>query len=189
MFLAILFLSALVGYGLCTGLNPVLVRFERLGEAHSLRSEDRLCIRKDSYYLLSEYPLAGTGLGTFGTAFRSHQEVALTKYVDHAHNDYLEIASDTGWMGLVLLFLQIFYLFGRMIVSFLNDSHRYRRSILLGCIGSTLALLIHSLTDFNLHIPANALIFAVILGIGYKAASIEPRAEKQDLAKPSYELL
>jgi hypothetical protein len=64
-----------------------------------------------------------------------------------------------------------------MIISFLNDSHGYRRSVLLGCIGATMALLIPSFADFNLQIPANALIFAVALGIVYKAACREPRRE------------
>ena len=98
-------------------------------------------------------------------------------HIDHAHNDYLEFASETGAVGFSLLFLPIFYLLGRMIISFLKEHRRYRSAILLGCIGSTLGLLIHSLTDFNLQIPANALIFAVILGIGYKAACIESQKD------------
>jgi O-antigen ligase len=99
--------------------------------------------------------------------------------VDHAHNDYLEFASETGLIGFVLLFVPIFYLLVRMIISFLRDHRRYRSAILLGCIGSTLALLTHSLTDFNLQVPANAMIFAAILGVGYKAACAEPRQEAQ----------
>jgi hypothetical protein len=39
----------------------------------------------------------------------------------------------------------------------------------LGCLGSIAAILLHSLTDFNLYIPANALMFSLILG---SAASI-----------------
>jgi len=47
--------------------------------------------------------------------------------------------------------------------------------VVLGCMGSVLALLIHSVTDFNLQIPANALIFAMVLGVGYKATCVEPQ--------------
>jgi len=54
-----------------------------------------------------------------------------------------------------------------MIIVFLKDHRRFRNSIPLGCVGSTPGLLIHSLMDFNLHIPTNAMIFALILGIGY----------------------
>lgn len=177
MLFVVLFLALIVGYGLWIGLDPVLVRFEQMGEKDFLRMEARTQIGKDTLSLVSEYRLTGTGLGTFGVAYRRYQTVAVENYVDHAHNDFLEFAAETGWLGLALLFLPILYLFVRMIISFLNDSHRYCRSVLLGCIGSTLALLIHSFTDFNLQMPANALIFAVVLGIGYKVACIEPREE------------
>jgi O-antigen ligase len=173
----VLFLTLIVGYGLWIGLNPVLERFEQIGQKNFLQEEARTEIWKDTLGLVRTYPVTGTGLGTFGIAYRRYQTVAVEKYVDHAHNDYLELTADTGWVGLALLFLPILYLFFRMMVSFLNDSHRYRRSILLGCIGSTLALLAHSFIDFNLHIPANALIFAVVLGIGYKASCVERRRE------------
>jgi O-antigen ligase len=113
-------------------------------------------------------------------AFRRYQTSMLDNMVDHAHNDYLEFASETGLLGLAILFLPMLYLFGRMIAAFLNDPRRFRRAVLLGCIGSTLAILIHSLADFNLQIPANALVVAVILGTGYKAACVERRMEAQD---------
>jgi hypothetical protein len=91
----------------------------------------------------------------------------------------LEFAADMGLLGMALLFLPIIYLFFKMLVSFLNDPRRYRPAVTLGCIGSTLGMLLHSATDFNLQIPANALIFAVVLGMGYKAACIERRGERQ----------
>jgi O-antigen ligase len=171
------FLVGIVGYGLWIGLDPVLARFEQMREPGYLQLEGRITIWTDASRLVRDYPLVGTGLGTFGTAFRRYQTDPVDVSVDHAHNDYVEFASDTGVVGVTLLFLPILYLFVKMIDSFLNDPRRYRRSVTLGCIGSTLALLIHSVTDFNLQIPANALIFAVVLGIGYKAACLEPREE------------
>ena len=170
-----LFLLCTVGYGLWIGLDPVLARFEQMEEPGYLQLEGRVAIWKDTVGLVHDHPVMGTGLGTFGTAYRRYQTALADEYVDHAHNDYLEFASDTGLLGAALLFLPILYLFFKMIMGFLDDARRFRRSVTLGCIGSTLALLIHSVTDFNLQIPANALVFAVVLGIGYKAACIEAR--------------
>src|SRR5271157_4600809 len=116
------------------------------------------------------------GLGPLAERF---QAVGVDLFFDHTHNDYLEVASDTGLVGTALLFIPIFVLLARMIGSFLSDSRRYRRSVTLGCIGSVAALLVHSATDFNLQIPANALIFAMALGIGYKAGVVERRQERQ----------
>ncbi len=172
-----LFLVIVVGYGLWIGLEPLLARFEQMRDARYLEEGGRLILWKDALPMIRESPLFGTGLGTFGVAFRRHQTVLVQFFVDHAHNDYLQFAVETGLVGAALLFLPILYLFGRMIRSFLDDPNRFRRAVTLGCIGSTLALLLHSLTDFNLQIPANALIFAVVLGIAYKAVYVEREKE------------
>lgn len=173
------FLAVFVGYGLWIGLDPVLTRFEQLG---LLRNEEfgaatRLSFSRDALGIVRDYHWTGTGLGTFITAFRHYQTGWVTFMVDHAHNDFIEFASETGLVGAALLFLPIVYLLVKMAIAFLYDSRRYRPSVLLGCVGSILAILIHSATDFNLQVPANALIVAVILGIGYKAACLERREE------------
>ncbi len=171
------FVVCLVGYALWIGLDPVLARFEQLREPGYRRLEARLSFAKDEARIVRDYPLVGTGLGTFGIAFRHYQTTFVDSYADHAHNDYLEFASETGLLGAALLLLPIFYLFGRMIFSFISDPRRYRSAATLGCIAGTLSLFLHSFTDFNLQIPANALIFAVISGIGYKATCVERRGE------------
>jgi len=183
--MVIVSLAALaVGFSLWIGIGTVVFRFQQMGQSSYLHTSERSMIWSDTLHLLRENPILGTGLGTFGEALRPFQTRLVNMYIDHAHNDYLEFASDTGAVGFSLLFLPIFYLLGRMIIVFLKDPRRYRGAILLGCIGSTLGLLIHSLTDFNLHIPANALIFAVVLGIGYKAACIEPRQDARKREEP-----
>jgi len=177
------FLACVLAYGVWIGLNPVLARFEAMRDPAFLQIEGRVAIWRDGVRMIRDYPLTGTGLGTFAVAFRRYQTGRVERLVDHTHNDFLEVASDTGLPGALLLFLPIFYLLGKMVVSFLSDARGYRRAVLLGCIGSTLGLLIHSLTDFNLQIPSNALIFSVILGTGYKAARSERAEENRSAAR------
>jgi O-antigen ligase len=172
------FLLVSVGYGLWIGLDPVLARFEELGLGNqSFSTATRLSFAHDALGIIRDYPWTGTGLGTFAVAFRHYQVGWVTYFVDHAHNDFIEFTTETGIVGAALLFLPIVYLLVKMTVAFLYDSRRYRPSVLLGCIGSIVAILIHSATDFNLQVPANALIVAVILGMGYKAACVEKRDE------------
>ncbi len=173
------FLICVLGYALWIGLGPVLGRFEAIQTPGYFKSEARLSFLTDTLRLLRQSPWFGTGLGTFEDSFRRYQSSMLEFTVEHAHNDYAEFAAETGLVGAALFFLPIFYLLGKMIISFLDDPRRYRRAITLGCIGSTLAILIHSFVDFNLQIPANALIFATVLGIGYKAVLVERRGEEQ----------
>lgn len=172
------FLGVVVIYGTWIGLGPVLARFEKMSDPAYLTLEGRFAIWSDTVRLIRDFPLFGSGLGTFEIVYRQYQTTLVENSVDHAHNDYLEFAANTGFIGTAVLFMPIFYLLARMIVAFLEDRHGYRRSITLGCIGGTLAILLHSFTDFNLQIPANALVFAVILGIGYRAAILDPRQER-----------
>jgi len=177
--LGILFILVLVmGYGLWIGLGPVLSRFESSASLQGLAEEGRITTFQDVRQLIRQHPAFGTGLGTFAIAIRPYQSISVDKELEHAHDDYLEFVSDVGFPGALLLFLPVFYLFLKMTSRFMDDPQRYRRAITLGCVGSTLAMLVHSALDFNLQIPANALIFAVVLGIGYKAACIEPRSSE-----------
>ncbi|MGH9328310.1 MAG: O-antigen ligase family protein [Terriglobia bacterium] len=174
-----IFILAAVGYGLWIGLNPVLTRFEAFkGGVQYLQGEGRLSFWESTLGIIHRSPLLGTGLGTFRFAFPHYQTSWVDFTVTHAHSDYLELTSDTGLIGVLVLFVPIFALLVKMVRSFISDSRRYRRSITLGCIGSTVALLIHSVADFNLHIPSNAFVFAVVLGIGYKAACLERKGER-----------
>ncbi|HXJ95833.1 MAG TPA: O-antigen ligase family protein [Terriglobia bacterium] len=173
-----IFLAVAVGYGLWIGLGPMLARFETLGLGQKeFDVATRLSFYKDALGIIRDYPWAGTGLGTFAVAFRHYQSDWVIYFVEHVHNDYVEFAAETGLLGASLLFAPILYLLVRMVIAFVTDSRRYRPSVLLGCIGSVFAILLHSATDFNLQIPANALVLAVVLGIGYKAACVERRTE------------
>jgi len=181
----VLFLVSVGAYGMWIGLGPLAERFQWIGQQGYMEHTDlRLPIWRDDLRLIHDYPLTGTGLGTFALGFRHYQTAGVALFFDHPHNDYLEVASDTGLVGVALLFLPIFVLLARMVGSFLSDSRRYRRAVILGCIGSVAALLVHSTTDFNLQIPANALVFAIVLGVGYKAAIIERRLERLPAATP-----
>jgi O-antigen ligase len=164
-------LGCSLAYALWIGLDPVLRRYELFEQRGYVETEGRLPLWRSGIHLIRNWPVFGTGLGTFGVAFRRYQNVILERFADHAHNDYLEFTAELGIVGIVLLFVPILWLWGRMIRAFLSEPGRYRGSVLLGCVGSIFAILCHTVTDFNLHIPANALVFAVILGIGYKAAS------------------
>jgi O-antigen ligase len=167
MVITLLVIASSMTYAVWIGLDPIVKRFESISPSGSPWS--RTSIWKQAGGILRDYPAVGTGLGTFPVSFRRYQTALLELQVDHAHNDYLEVATDTGIAGAVLLFVPILWLLVKMIVAYAGARNPYRRSVLLACIGSIAALLIHSTMDFNLQIPANALLFAVVLGIGAKA--------------------
>jgi putative inorganic carbon (hco3(-)) transporter len=152
-------------FGLWLGLGPVVSRYKELGRD----SQGRIGVWRDTLALVRMRPVLGWGPGTFPDAFPQVQSVLLNRMVDHAHNDYLEFAAEWGTLGAVLLFGTVLWVLARAAYSCLHLRHRGNRFVHLGCCAGAGALLLHSTVDFNLQIPANALVFAALLGIAYAA--------------------
>jgi len=150
----------------------VVASWDRLEDRFADLEQDhvsRLSIWQDSIGIVRDYPVLGTGLGTFKNAGMRYQTSMSRFLFDHAHNDYLELLTDTGIVGFLLGI-------GIALVFFRNAYRRWRqkRNMFGKCIGaggltSLVALAVHSFVDFNLHIPANALLFSVIAAITYAA--------------------
>jgi len=153
-FLGFVFISLYVG------IDAMLQRFS----LDKLLQEERPTYWINTMRMFADYPLFGTGLGTFGALYPNLEggEEGPVVLV-HAHNDYLEYLSEMGFIGFGFLVGGIFYM---AIVSFIvwrTRGHPEVKGLALGGIIAIINILIHSITDFNLHIPANMVLFAVIL--------------------------
>jgi O-antigen ligase len=150
----------------------VLAAWDRLEEKFADLEEDhisRLSVWQDSLGIVRDYPVLGTGLGTFESAYMRYQTTMPRHLFDHAHNDYVEIITDTGVVGL-LLGAGMALVFFRMSFRRWRQKHgMFGKCIGAGGLASFVAITAHSFTDFNLHIPANALLFAVISALTYAA--------------------
>jgi O-antigen ligase len=169
---AVLFFLGVLGLIVWIGSDPVMSRFETLGQEYGLSGQNRISIWRDTLGLIRHHPLLGTGLGSFAVVYPSVQTAFLALLVEHAHCDYLEVASELGLPGGILVFGSIFWILARTARQYRQAEERFDRAISLGCIGSIAAILVHSLADFNLYIPANALIFTIILAMAW--SSVRP---------------
>ncbi len=181
---ALLVLALPAVYGTWIGLAPVLERFELLGRPGALE-QDRLPIWRDTLALIRDYPVLGTGLGTYRWASLHYQTQWFEFVFDHAHNDYLEFAADIGIPATVLLFGSLWVLVVNVARRALVLERTKEKILAAGCAGALAALLTHSLTDFNLQIPANALIFAWIAGT---AAALSGMAVDRPLRVPAVDV-
>jgi O-antigen ligase len=172
---------------------PSLVeRLETIADtphAADVQSESRLAVSRDALRIFRDHPWTGAGLGSFETAFPQYQSFPSDLTWDHAHNDYAEALAETGIAGgaLILAALGLFFwLVAKGACSRLryvvSDSGRHGSvgsvadimscGAAIGCCG----LFVHSLVDFNLHMPANAAWFAVCVAIA-TAGSARPCPE------------
>jgi O-antigen ligase len=161
-----MFIVLSIGLAVWIGPGPIVSRFQDVGNEYSLGGPSRMSIWRDALPLIQHHPWLGTGLGTFPMAYTSGQTAFLAQFVNHAHNDYLELAADFGIPTAFILFATIFLILARAVRTFLLSGRDFERVIALGCVGSIVAILLHSFADFNLYIPANALLFSAILGLG-----------------------
>ncbi len=160
------FLCVAVALSLWVGIQPLIDRFA----APDLFTS-RTGMWADTLALIRKSPLGGIGLGSLGVAITPVQTVYLNFRIDHAHNDYLEFIAELGLPGALLLFASVFWIFCRDIQALYRRGRDLPKALALGSAGSLIAIFSHSLTDFNLHIPANALVFAVVLGLAYSVST------------------
>jgi len=111
--------------------------------------------------MIKDYPFFGTGPGTFAIIFTQYQPPGLPMRYFYAHNDYLHLAAEMGLpaAGVIIWFILMFYRAG---IKTLTRGDELNRNIAFGAMAGITAMLVHSLVDFNLHIPANALLFIVL---------------------------
>lgn len=136
-----------------------------LGREESL--QERLYAAGYATQMLRERPLLGFGGGTFYIAFPRFKGEHPLGFYDHAHNDYVEIAANTGLLGLGLLLALGAAAFWRAVRA-LDDEHpALARGMAAAVVMATLSLGLHSMVDFNLQIPANALTLTCILALAW----------------------
>jgi len=176
---ALVFLLVGVLMAVWIGPEPVLARFQLL-ETGAGGVVSRWAIWQDTLRLIQQHPWLGTGLGTFPVAYPAVQTVHLNRFVNHAHNDYLEVASEIGVFGAVILFGSVLYIFVALVRRVGRNHDSISRATGIGAAGALAAILCHSLTDFNLYIPANALLFSVVLSLGYLTS--QPESERHPSA-------
>lgn len=118
-----------------------------------------------TWKIIQDHPVFGTGAGTWQWVHQKYRHPGMQFSADYAHNDILQMTSDYGVVGfaLVALTLGCFYWQARRLSTATVTSEQ--RAFLAGAVVAISILLVHSWFDFNLHIPANALLFATILGL------------------------
>lgn len=161
--------------GTWVGLEKVVERIQQTelmvadgGKAESV--EARTEAARTALGIVQDFPLVGTGGGSFYNVFLRYRTPKYGyAYVDHAHNDFVEIATDYGLVGLGVLGLFVGMTLVTVLKVLARRKSRLPWGIAFGVAMGITGLAVHSTVDFNLQIPANALTMVVILAMGWVA--------------------
>jgi O-antigen ligase len=149
----------------------------------------RAAILKDGLKMFLDKPLMGWGLGTFPYVYPQFRTFYTDYYINQAHNDPLQVLVETGALGAATMFWFMIALYrfslrklarARANAS-IDSGSAVRLAALTGCTG----LAVHSLVDFNLHIPANALMFFTLCAIACWGAAEAKNPDDADASHSS----
>jgi O-antigen ligase len=154
LLLALLFVSWL-------GVKQVLDRFSSL-QSLEVTNSKRATMRHDTWRIFLDHPWTGTGLGTLQTVFPAYETNYDGKIVNHTHNDYLEGLAETGIAGGICAACFLGALFFVSLRRLLQRDKAFAAALHLSGLVACSGFLVHSLVDFNLHIPSNALLFLLL---------------------------
>jgi O-antigen ligase len=126
----------------------------------------RFQIWKETLRLIRAYPVFGCGLGTYVSAIQQYR-ISSTPLalVDYAHNDYLQLLAEWGVVGFAPALGFAVLLLWRGLRRATAGGRRDQRWLPTACFAGLVALAVHSLADFNLYIPVNAMVAAWIAGM------------------------
>jgi O-antigen ligase len=134
---------------------------------------------RDSWQIIRDFPVFGTGLGTYGLAMLVYQTSGRPEINLQAHNDYIQLAAEGGLLvtipALVLLVVIVRTIWRRMTS---GDDDAQTRWIRIGAVAGLLGIAAQSLVEFSLQMPGNTLLFTVVLAIAMHRPSRSPRARR-----------
>jgi O-antigen ligase/tetratricopeptide (TPR) repeat protein len=178
--LVLLMMLAVIGEEARSQINR---RVEKtVGEQRGLH--DRLAVWQDSARIVMDFPLVGVGLGAWPEVYPRYQHQPWNPVPwREAHNDYVQCLAETGVIGTVLLL----WFFGGVSVRLLFGLRKLAPLQVPPMVGIIIALAVmvfHAGFDFVLQIPANALLFTVLLGIGLRLTA--ESSQKEPRPQPTY---
>jgi O-antigen ligase len=175
---AALLTATLIGI-IWVGGEQITGRFEAIQDevASEIQESNPGVRRKEiwsaTWRMVKAHPLAGVGIGGYWTAIPQYHNASGKMTPQQAHNDYLELLASGGVIG-VLLGVWFIFLLVKFARATFNSIDPFRRAACFGALAGLFGISIHSLVDFGLHIPINALICLMLVAI----ATVNGRTEE-----------
>jgi len=157
------------------GVGKILERFSSM-QSLEVTGGKRAAMRQDTWHIFRDHPWTGTGLGTLQMVFPAYETLYDGRIVNHSHNDYLEALAETGLAGGLCCAWFVGALFFHSLRRLLVYDKPFAAALHLSGLVACTGFLVHSLVDFNLHIPANALLFLLMAYLATAEISSYPSA-------------
>jgi hypothetical protein len=146
----------------------------------------RASMSRGGMHIFLGHPIKGSGLGTLVDVYPLYETAYDGKLVDHVHDDYVEGLAEAGLLGGLCGLAFLWMLYREAKKNFTAEQGHFSRALHAGAMAAVSGMLLHSFVDFNLHIPANALLFLLqaylVTSPPLASGSSEPRRRARSAA-------
>lgn len=155
-----------------------LARVKERLEQTSLAQESRDEVIQDAFPIIQDFPLFGSGGGSFYSIFPSYQQLDVYAFYDHAHNDYLQFAIEFGVAGVFVLLIILLFTMYKALRAMYKRKNSIFKGLSFAVAMAVLGMCIHMTVDFPLQAFANASYFVVFIGLAMVANGLKIRRPK-----------
>jgi len=174
LLLSLILIDSLI-VGAWFGFDKVVKRVE--GSAFSKETRDE--VNRDSLPLIKDHLLLGAGAGSFYAVFPQYRQKDVVLLYDHAHNDYAQMLSEHGIIGVLPLLCLIFACLKNVIATLRERKTLLFQAMAFAPLMSIIAIALHSTVDFNLQIPANAATLVVVMSLAWVVRHLPSKERKR----------
>lgn len=158
-----LLLATIIAGAIFIGGESSLTRLAETASSTDITT-NRMHIWGVTLSVIKSAPVWGVGLGGFSVAYARFDTFNGMERVEQAHNDYLQVMTDAGLIGLIIAAFFVFQLFKTGLRNAKNPN-RFRRGIAVGALAGCFAILVHSIFDFVLHTSAITYMFITLVAL------------------------
>jgi O-antigen ligase len=163
---AVILIAFAAGLSLWLGAGPLAEKLRAIGE---IEHEPSLLSRVTGWQwtvkIITDHPLVGTGLGTFAEAWSRYYPPGTAGVWHEAHNDYLQLLSETGAAGFVIFLAATGMFAWRYLLAGVLGRKRGDPYAIHGVAIGLISAALHSVVDFPLQITACAALFVSLAGL------------------------
>ncbi len=132
-------------------------------------NDDRISVYKNAVNMIKHHPVVGVGVNTFSKNYLTYKlpepDWAKTSDSMYAHNHFLQMAGETGLLGLGIFFLFLFVLFRDNLRTYCLVDDEFLKVVTVSLAACFIAFLVNGLTETSLYYARVAMIFWYLVGV------------------------
>jgi len=130
-------------------------------------------------HMFLSHPLIGVGIGNYPDAYPGYFITIFVNSLGHAHNYYINIAAETGAIGLTayLLFLMAIFVTGGSSLQAISKKYKNDRALAIGLLAALISVCVHNLVD-DLYVHSLTNLIALLLIVLIRLEGVTTKAHR-----------